>query len=114
VAKFELGAGLKFLVITMSVIVLIGLGFGAGKVYNKLGIEESNVEVMSNDSTEARKISDETRELKDETDEWLKHNDPYNSDGSPTDEWLQFIQSQESTAKQRGNQTSIIRKVTKM
>ena len=113
-AKLELGIGLRIVAIVLSLGVVFYAGFYGGDKISELGLKKANVEVMSNDSAEARKISKKTRELKDEVDEWLKHNNPYNADGSPTDEWLQFIQRQKSEAEQRGDQGSIVRKITHM
>ena len=113
-AKLELGIGLRVVAIVLSLGAVFFAGFYSGDKISELGLKKANVEVMSNDSVAVKKITDETRELKNETDEWLKHNNPYNPDGSPTDEWLQFIQSQKSIAKQRGDQGSVIRKITHM
>lgn len=88
--------------------------FVAGMSYLKLGIEESNVEVIQNDSVADLEITLKEEELKNEVDEWLESNNPVDANGNPTREWLQFLESQRATARKRGDQRSIIRKITKM
>ena len=110
--EFKLGPGLRIALIIFSIGIVFLTGGYVGSEFKESALVKANIEVFSNDSLEARKIADKTKELKDEADEWLKHNNPYDADGNPTAEWMQFIQRQESTAKQRGDQGSIIRKIT--
>ena len=93
--------------------VAVSFFFG-GVVYTKYGIGESTVEVQQNDSIEATAISQRDEELKNEIDLWLENNDPVDSDGKPNAEWLQLLESQRAVARERGDQGSIIRKLTKL
>lgn len=111
--KVMLGKGLQFLVITLSVCLLLALGFGAGTIYHKLEQEESNVEVMSNDSEVAVEISNETKRLLKETKNELKDIDIVTSDGRFSAEFMQRLQSAKSDAEQRGDQAVLIRRLTR-
>lgn len=88
--------------------------FFGGTIYTKYGISESTTEVLQNDSVEGNEISQRDEELKNEIDLWLENNDPVDSDGKPSAEWLQLLESQRAIARERGDQGSIIRKFTKL
>lgn len=107
--KIALGIGLKIFLIVVSVGAVFYIGYYQGGEIEAAKLKQANVEVLMKDSKEAQKIRTRTKELQNEADEWIKHNNPYNADGSPTDEWLQFIQRQESISKQRGNRSNIFR-----
>ena len=110
--EIKLGPGLRILVSVLSIGLVAAVGFFSGTTYMKVEQGESNVDILSKDSEVAVKISKDTQERKNAINKWLKNNDPYDKYGNPTDEWLRLMADERLEAEQRGNQGSIIRKIT--
>ena len=112
--SLTIGSGVKNVAyfIMLTVIAATFFYFGQSKVTGEL--KESNLEVVANDSKIALKIRTKTDKVQENLNEKLdnlKH--PIITDGYVSAEFMQLIRSEKSNAELRGNQTGIIRTITK-
>jgi len=112
--EISLGKGLQFLVITLSVCVLIGIGGVLGVTWYKYEQSETNADVMSIDSHETVKIAVDTRdsrkEIKDEID---RIETIVDDNGDLDDNFLLLMESARSDAISRGDSSGLINAITR-
>lgn len=113
-ATLDLGLGLRVLVITLCVSMLMAIGAVGGITWLKSEQNESTIKVINNDSIEVLEISEETKESKAEYHEQVKEIKMplVDSDGYVNPEFMQLMESARSDALERGNESGIIARIT--
>lgn len=113
-AELKLGPGVKAAVFFVIFGIIFASGFYFGKKDEQGDQVESEVDVLSIDSAEVAKITEETKEAKVKTNEHIKDfKEPIvDADGYLSDEFLQLLQSKVDEAKRGGDQTNLLRTLT--
>lgn len=106
----HIGVLIRF--VTYSVVAIVF--FAAGLLYFLVEVQGKSNQLLHDDSIAGHEITQETIGLKNEIDEFLKHNDPILADGTPNPKWIRLLERQRAIARQRGDQTSLIRKASNM
>lgn len=113
-AELKLGPGVKAAVFFVIFGIIFAAGFYFGKKDEQGEQIESEADVLSIDSVEVAKITEETKKSKVQTNEHIKSlEEPIvDANGYLSSEFLQLLQSKVDEAKRGGDQTNILRTLT--
>ena len=113
IPTLSIGTGIRNIVYFLMFVATAATIFHYGKEQFKSEVQESNLEVISEDSKVGLKIAIETEETKVNLNEKLNNlKDPISTDGYISTEFMLIVRSEKSAAERRGNEGGIIRTVT--
>jgi len=108
----RLGPGYRFLVRAVVFILSATFFTFAGMTWVKLEHSQNTTEVLKLDSVIEAEIRKQDEELLAEGKTFLKHNRPYDANGSPTRKWLRYLDRQRTIARARANGATLSEKAT--
>lgn len=111
-AKVGPHVGRLIIFVTYGLVALVF--YMAGQKDVEFDLVGNNNILLHDDSMKGHEEEKITQERKNAIKIWLKHNDPVLPDGTPNPEWLLIMERERTIARERSDQTPVIRKTTNM